>query len=389
MAEIGRDWRVLDGVTTAWFEAWSLVEAAALAERIVALGESIAVDVRTTGLRVRLASHEPAAAVSAVAHALGLTANPEALQQLSVVITSSNTPDLTRFWRGVLDYAPTNSDVLADPLGRDPSIRFRPASEPRPLRDRFHIDVVRPEAIVERVQPGAASGPYGVRHGDPDGNELDLVPGGPLGESAATSDWQVVFSAMASYRVTSPAQQGELVSVAAALAQDAGVPLLIDVRPGLVILDSAKDRWESDTDGLAVDFAALASRLQGAATALGAKADPELPRFVQLVLDTADIASVRAFWAAALGYELDRRAGVSDIYDPRRLNPVLVFQELDASETERRRQRNSIHVELAVPADVAVSRLADVMAAGGRLLEGSPNRWLLADPEGNELTLHS
>ncbi|NNF63036.1 MAG: VOC family protein, partial [Acidimicrobiia bacterium] len=122
---------------------------------------------------------------------------------------------------------------------------------------------------------------------------------------------------------------------------------------------------------------------------LGASADSRLPRFVQLFLDAADVAAVREFWVAALGYTRDRRAGVSDIHDPNGLNPVLVFQELDASETERRRQRNRIHFELAVPSDFAQTRLATTVAAGGRLLDESAGRWRLADPEGNELAIVS
>jgi hypothetical protein len=68
---------------------------------------------------------------------------------------------------------------------------------------------------------------------------------------------------------------------------------------------------------------------------------------------------------------------------------VLVFQELDASETERRRQRNRIHFELAVPSDLAQTRLASSIAAGGRLLDELPGRWRVADPEGNELVIVS
>ena len=158
-----------------------------------------------------------------------------------------------------------------------------------------------------------------------------------------------VFGAMASYRTTSPAQQRALATAAARLADDAGFPLLVDLRPGLVVLDSGKDRWDADAHGLALDFADLAADLQAAARGLGAAADPGLPRFVQLVLDAADVAAVRAFWVAALGYVHDRRGGVTDIVDPRRLDPVLVLQDLDASDTARRRQRNRIHVELAVP----------------------------------------
>jgi hypothetical protein len=257
------------------------------------------------------------------------------------------------------------------------------------LRNRIHLDVGRPAAAVEQASLGQASGPYGVCRTDPDGNEVDLVPGGALSEKDGTADWQAVFSAMACYRTTSPAQQRDLAAVAAALADDAGFPLLVDLRPGLVIFDSGKDLWEADAHGLEVDFADLAQNLQTAARELGATADPGLPRFTQLFLDAADVAAVRAFWVAALGYTEDRRAGVSDIYDLRRLNPELVFQPLDAAETDRRQQRNRIHFELAVPSDIARTRLATTVAAGGRLLDESEDRWRIADPEGNELVILS
>jgi hypothetical protein len=215
------------------------------------------------------------------------------------------------------------------------------------------------------------------------------VPGAALGETIGTADWQAVFGAMACYRTASPTQQRDLAAAAAALADDTGFPLLVDLRPGLVIIDSGKDQWEDDAHGLELDFTDLAENLQTAARQLGATADPKLSRFAQLFLDAADVAAVRAFWLAALGYAPDRRAGVSDIHDPRRLNPELVFQELDASETERRRQRNRIHVELAVPSDRAQTRLATTVAAGGRLLDESEDRWRVADPEGNEMVIVS
>ncbi|MCY1136427.1 hypothetical protein OWR29_00340 [Actinoplanes sp. Pm04-4] len=383
MSDPGSDWRVVDGVMTAWFEVPSLTSGAALAGRIVELTAGAVVDLRATGLRVRVDGAGQAGAVSTAARDLGLAANPAVLQQLNVVLETANAPAVGRFWQRVLDYGP------ADPLRRDPALHIRPSTEERPLRNRIHLDVVRPAAAVEQAGVGEASGPYGVCHADPDGNEVDLVPGDVLGETAATTDWQTVFSAMACYRTTSTAQQRDLATTAAALADEAGFPLLIDLRPGLVILDSGKDQWEDDTHGLDVDFTGLAAGLQAAARELGATADPALPRFVQLFLDAADVAAVRAFWLAALGYVTDRRDGASDIHDPRRLNPVLVFQQLDTSDAERRRQRNRIHVELAVPPDLARERLATALAAGGRLLGESQGRRLVADPEGNELVILS
>ena len=175
MPGIGTDWREVDGVATAWFDAPSLIEGAALARRIVELSAEIVVDLRATGVRVRLDSDEHAEAVSAAARDLGLAANPAVLQLLSVVLESANPSAVGRFWQRVLDYAPGEGG-LADPLRRDPPIRIR-QSEPRRLRNRIHLDVVRPAAAVEQLSLGEGSGPYGVCHTDPDGNEVDLVPG--------------------------------------------------------------------------------------------------------------------------------------------------------------------------------------------------------------------
>ena len=360
-----------------------------LAGRVVELSADAVVDLRTTGIRVRLDSMEHAEAVSAAARDLGLVASPSVLQHLSVVVESANPPAVRRFWQRVLGYVPGGDGGLADPLRRDPALRIRQSTEPRPWRNRIHLDVVRPAAVVEQASPGEASGPYGVCHADSDGNEVDLVPGAALAERPGTADWQAVFSAMACYRVTSPTQQRDVAAAAAAPADDTGFPLLVDLRPGLVIIDSGKDRWEADAHGLELDFTDLAESLQTAARALGATADPGLPRFAQLFLDAADVAAVRAFWVAALGYTHDRRAGVSDIHDPRWLNPVLVFQQLDAAETGRRRQRNRLHFELAVPSELAQTRVASALAAGGRLLDESAGRRRIADPEGNEMVIVS
>jgi hypothetical protein len=182
MTEMGTAWRVVDGVATAWFDAPSLTEGAALAGRIVELSAETVVDLRATGVRVRVHAREHTESVSAAARDLGLAANPAVLQHLSVVFDSANPSVLRRFWQRVLDYAPDERGGLADPLRRDPAIRIRQSTEPRPLRNRIHLDVVRPAAAVEGAGLGEASGPFGVCHTDPDGNEVDLVPGAALGE---------------------------------------------------------------------------------------------------------------------------------------------------------------------------------------------------------------
>ena len=170
MTEKGTDWRVVDGVVTAWFDAPSLIEGAELAGRIVDLSADTAVDLRATGMRVRLDSDEHAEAVSVAASDLGLAANPAVLQRLSVVFESANPTVVSRFWQNVLDYTPGQNDGLTDPLRRDPPIQIQQSNELRPLRNRIHLDVVRPAAMVEQANLGEAFGPYGVCHSDPDGS---------------------------------------------------------------------------------------------------------------------------------------------------------------------------------------------------------------------------
>ncbi len=360
-------------MTTLWFDADSLTSGAAVAGRVLDLDPAAAVDVRGTGVRVRVADE----LAETVQTALGLDPDPTAVQEVSVVVETADPTALSAWWTRVLGYEAAGHD-LVDPLRRDPTVRIRRSQEPRPLRHRIHLDVVRPAPVVEGLGLKNGGGPWGVRHADADGNEVDLVPGDPLD---GTEDWQSVFSAIACYRVTSIAQQRGLATAAAGLAHASGFPLLVDLRPGLVVLDSGKDRSDADAHGLDLDFSDLARDLQAAARELGAIADPAAPRFVQLFLDAADVAAVRAFWTGTLGYVADRRTHLSDVVDPRGLNPVLVFQQLDTTDDARRRQRNRMHVELDVPVDQVPAHVDGALAAGGRLLEDGR----VADPEGNEL----
>lgn len=84
-----------------------------------------------------------------------------------------------------------------------------------------------------------------------------------------------------------------------------------------------------------------------------------------------------------------QRSGVTDIFDPRRLNLPIFFQQMPASEEARRNQRNRIHVDVFVPDDQARSRIDAALAAGGRIAYDAeaPEWWTLADPEGNEVDI--
>jgi len=90
-----------------------------------------------------------------------------------------------------------------------------------------------------------------------------------------------------------------------------------------------------------------------------------------------------------LGDRGRKTAHVTDIYDPRRLNMPIFFQQMETSDEARRKQRNRIHVDVFVPDDQARARIDAGAAAGGRIVydDQAPDWWTLADPEGNELDI--
>lgn len=389
-----QDWRSIGSRARAWFAAPSHGAGADLVTRIAGL-PAIAdrnalpdIDLRSGGVGIRLGPGDAplARAISAAAGGLGLTGEPAALQTLQVRIDAADAAPVTSFWQAVLGYERAG-DVLMDPLRRAPAVWVGRLSAPRPLRNRIHLDVVRvPESVraIKTAIGGQAYGANGLTLADSEGNEVDLVPGGELPHA---SDWRALFAAMTFYPAAAPQLAARLATAVAGLADDAGVPLLIDLRPGGVVIDSGKDQWEDDHGGPGDRFINLAGRIQSAARDLGLSADPASLRFLQFGIDAVDVPAVRAFWAAVLDYRNDPRTHLTDICDARRLNPELFFQQMDPADQDRRRQRNRIHFDLIVPPEQVRARLDTAVNAGGQITAQAPGRYALADPEGNEVDI--
>lgn len=353
----------------AWFDTPSLTAGAAFVRRLAGAGPLPDIDLRPSGLRVRPADGDP-------------TSDSAALQELRIVFDAVDTAAVKDFWGTALGYRAAGGERLVDPLHRSPDLIVHQTDDVRPLRNRFHIDVVRPSAVVEIVRGDREpAGAWGVMLPDSEGNELDLVPGEPLSPEAA--DWQTLFAAMTFYPTESAEQAVKLVTAVAQLADAAESPLMLDIRTGGVVLDHGKDKWEEAGEA----FVELATRIQAAARELGLTAQTDELRFVQLGIDAVDVPAVQAFWTKALGYTRDPRFEVGDSYDPRGLNPGFIFQQLDASETERRQQRNRIRLELEIAHDQLPARIEQALQAGGQIRSERPGRCSIADPEGNELDL--
>jgi 4a-hydroxytetrahydrobiopterin dehydratase len=178
---------------------------------------------------------------------------------------------------------------------------------------------------------------------------------------------------------------GSLPLAADVAARAAAVPgaqghLRMDVRADRVIfsLQTAEVAWVTPHD---VELARQITALADAGFRLTTRPGPRSVQVVEIGIDAMDIASIRPFWKAVLGYA-DESEGWNGLIDPLGQGPAVWFQQMDAP----RPQRNRIHFDVSVPHDQARQRIEATIAAGGTLVYDAeaPAFWVLADPEGNE-----
>ncbi len=209
----------------------------------------------------------------------------------------------------------------------------------------------------------------------------DQITGTQFEESGGVADWRALWGggrASAYFRTGSLGAGAALVQAISELPSVAGHHVDVDLRPGGVVVRL----FTKLPGGLTNQDVEIAREISAAARGLGLAADPSAVVHVQVAIDALDIAKVRPFWRAVLGYdEVDN----ADLLDPHRSQPSFWFQQMDAE----RPQRNRIHIDVYVPRDQAQARLAAALAAGGRVVsdEHAPQWWTLADPEGNEADL--
>ncbi|WP_435851352.1 VOC family protein [Streptomyces mirabilis] len=201
--------------------------------------------------------------------------------------------------------------------------------------------------------------------------------------------WRFLLGTLrTSVRVRSLAQaMGLAADTVAVCGDDADRHLRVDVRPDRVVFTlQSLDRAAVTTRDVE-----LARQISATADRSGLLAEPEIgtgaSRSVQLLeiaIDALNIAGIRPFWKAVLGYTDEAGAeGPEDpLIDPVGQGPAIWFQQMDRA----RPQRNRIHFDICVPHDEAPRRIETALAAGGRLVSATraPAFWVLADLEGNE-----
>ncbi len=125
----------------------------------------------------------------------------------------------------------------------------------------------------------------------------------------------------------------------------------------------------------------LARKISAIAADLGVAAAPSEIIILELALDVPQVADVRDFWAAVLGFKVT--GDQMQVEDPGGRRPALWFQQSpDAGGDAPQR----FHYDVIVPIEAAQDRIDAALAAGGTLVtdQYAPAFWVLADRHGNK-----
>ena len=197
-------------------------------------------------------------------------------------------------------------------------------------------------------------------------------------EAAVLPDWRRLFDTLRTrYRTGDFATGLRLVARIGELAEAANHHPDVDLRyPTVAIV-----LWSHDAGGVTSRDIDLARRISQAAAELGVEADPSSLSVVELALDTAAHEEIKPFWRAVLGLTDDPELD-TQLFDLVGSLPTLWFQHTEPHEEPRQR----FHLDIRVPPEVAESRIAAALSAGGTLVtdENAPRFWVLADPQGNK-----
>ncbi|MFD8593406.1 VOC family protein [Kitasatospora sp. NPDC059646] len=202
------EWRVLGEGACAFYRTGSFADGARLVAAIATAVEGLGapdVDVRPEGVTVRLIAAgeeyyglterhiELARRISAAARELGAAAEPHAVQTVQVTVDALERPAVVAFWRALLGYRDRagSPEDLIDPARRGAPFYFQQMDEPRPQRNRVHVDVWVPHDVAEqRVAAALAAGGRLVTDehapvlwvlADPEGNEACVGAAGVPG----------------------------------------------------------------------------------------------------------------------------------------------------------------------------------------------------------------
>jgi 4a-hydroxytetrahydrobiopterin dehydratase len=196
-------------------------------------------------------------------------------------------------------------------------------------------------------------------------------------DADGVEDWVVLHGgATAVFRVGSLAESAQLAeAVAAVVGGEPGI--LMTVASDRLTVRLTRDVWQLESRHVDV-----ARAVSAAAASRGAVPDRSKVQEVQLAVAARPDGVDVGFWRAVLGYT---PMADDNAVDPLGHGSTVWMQELDPVKP----LRHAMHVDVSVAREQAEQRLADALAAGGRIVDDSeaPRWWTLADRAGNRVCI--
>jgi 4a-hydroxytetrahydrobiopterin dehydratase len=190
-------------------------------------------------------------------------------------------------------------------------------------------------------------------------------------------DWVVLHGGP-----TAVFRAGSLVEAAQLAVALAAVPGLEDRTVMSVARDHLTVRLTREMWGTEARHIEVARAISAVARERGATADRNAVQEVQLAVAAKPDDIDLGFWRAVLGYAPMHE---DNAIDPLGHGSTVWMQDLNPEKP----LRHAMHVDVSVAREVAEKRLADAIAAGGRIVDDSeaPGAWILADRAGNKVCI--
>ncbi len=166
-------WRYLLGRLQIWLKFPAFTDAVAFVDEVARLAEDAQhhpeIDLRYNRVHLATSSHDVggitvrdtrlANALSDLAGRWGAVVEPASLTELEIAIDTMDLQVIRPFWKAVLGYQEDGDDALADPRLLGPAVWFQQLAEPRPVRNRIHLDVtVAHDEAEARIAAALAAG---------------------------------------------------------------------------------------------------------------------------------------------------------------------------------------------------------------------------------------
>jgi 4a-hydroxytetrahydrobiopterin dehydratase len=200
----------------------------------------------------------------------------------------------------------------------------------------------------------------------------------------SAGDWRLFpEGAYAFFRAPSFAASVRLVEAIGRLAPGGGEPD-VDIRgDGVTVLLRA---FKREAYGLTQADLKLAPAISTAAADLGLTAEPTEIQSLLIIPGSTDRRAILPFWRAVLAYDPRSDSPDEDLVDRHDRGAPFWFENMDELRSDG---SGTVHLVVWLPWDVAESRVAAGVAAGGRMIRHNVEErfWTLADPAGNEVDI--